>query len=77
MRHAYASLYAYRQKARSVLSNVLRIMRMSSAPIVTTDAFWPLRTTHHASVSCVSFAREALSGRYARCITHTSYAVGS
>ena len=32
------------------------------------------RTTH---LFYVSFAREALSGRYARCITHTSYAVGS
>ena len=39
MRHArYASPFTrYRQKARPVLSNVLRIMRMSSAPIVTTD----------------------------------------
>ena len=49
MRHAYASLYAYRQKARSEISNVLRIMRTSSAPIVTTDL---LAATHHAPRIC-------------------------
>ena len=67
MRHAYASLYAYRQKARSVLSNVLRIMRTSSAPIVTTDAFWPLRTTHHASVLCKLCQRGSLGALRTRC----------
>ena len=49
MRHAYASLHAYRQKARSVISDVLRIMRTSSAPIVTTDL---LAATHHAPRIC-------------------------
>ena len=49
MRHAYASLYACRRKARSVISNVLRIMRTSSAPIVTTDL---LAATHHAPRIC-------------------------
>ena len=72
MRHAYASLYA----CRSVISNVLRI----NAHVFCPDRYhrpsgrYAPRTTH---LFYVSFAREALSGRYARCITHTSYAVGS
>ena len=69
MRHAYASLYAYRQKARPVLSNVLHIMRMSSAPIVTRPSGrYAPRTTH---LFYVSFATEALSGRYVYAVLRT------
>ena len=64
MRHAYASLHAYRQKARSVISDVLRIMRTSSAPIVTTDL---LAATHHAPRICFM---SALPERLSRGATH-------
>mgnify|MGYP005706764453 CR=1 FL=1 len=60
MRHAYASLYACRQKARSEISNVLRIMRTSFVPRSLPPTFWPLRTTHHASVLCKLCQRGSL-----------------
>ena len=62
MRHAYASLFAYRHKARSVLSNVLRTALLCACLLHRSlpPTFWPLRTTHHASVLCKLCQRDSL-----------------